>query len=411
MAAQKAPRWRQAELRTLDDVYPREGVRGAGAALPGRTWLAIFNKASERGLRSPLLFDAPRAKLTGPALEEAIRLREVEHWSFARIGAALGLSEGGAQNAVTSALCLRNGFTPAQRDAGGRLTPEGMDRLRWMLRKGMKAVDIQSRLAVSASTVSHVRRVYNAELKARGKALLPPPNGGALYSGAKLAPAMRKEVERLYLAGLGSLKISERTGASKTSIGRIRNRLIKRLARQGKTLPGCTKQGSRNSAAAESALFIPAAALTEFRRLLVEEGMSARRAGLRAGIGSKRAHELRNDIVAELTAEGGTLDTQRLGRGHDSKVAIAEDSLFPTGRMAIMRYRLHAAEHGYPAAIEALRVARARAQREAAEAARRPKTFEEQLAAVRAGARLVNVPIFRRADPTMTLGGVAPEAI
>lgn len=36
-----------------------------------------------------------------------------------------------------------------------------------------------------------------------------------------------------------------------------------------------------------------------------------------------------------------------------------------------------------------------------------PRTFEEQLAAVRAGARLIEVAPLRRAAPDMTLGGVA----
>jgi hypothetical protein len=36
----------------------------------------------------------------------------------------------------------------------------------------------------------------------------------------------------------------------------------------------------------------------------------------------------------------------------------------------------------------------------------RPRTFEEQLAAVRAGAHLVEVRPLRRPDPDMTLGGV-----
>lgn len=46
-----------------------------------------------------------------------------------------------------------------------------------------------------------------------------------------------------------------------------------------------------------------------------------------------------------------------------------------------------------------------------ASTAKAPLTFEEQLARVAAGATLVPTFKYRRPDPEMTLGGVAPEAI
>lgn len=45
-----------------------------------------------------------------------------------------------------------------------------------------------------------------------------------------------------------------------------------------------------------------------------------------------------------------------------------------------------------------------------AQPARQPMSFDEQLARVAAGAKLVPTFKYRRPDPEMTLGGVAPEA-
>ena len=57
------------------------------------------------------------------------------------------------------------------------------------------------------------------------------------------------------MQGLGSKKITERTGVSNTQVGRIRNRLIKRLGRKGECLPGCDRDG-RRTVQKESARFI-----------------------------------------------------------------------------------------------------------------------------------------------------------
>ena len=154
---------------------------------------------------------APKSRLQGEALDEAVRLREVENWSFSAIGKHFGVCEASASNAVTTALCVRRGYRPAERDQHGRLTVEGIERLRYALKKGLKGIDIQLRLGVSAACVSEQRRRYNRELLARGKALLPPPGGGQAYSGARLSPAKRKQVEQLFLQGLGTQKIAERT--------------------------------------------------------------------------------------------------------------------------------------------------------------------------------------------------------
>ena len=407
MPRAKSPAWTGAEIAILDHVFPREGLNGASDALPDRSWTAINCMASKRGLKSPVVGKAPEPKLQGERLEEAIRLREAEGWSFARIGATLGVCEASVTNAVLIALCPRKGFTPAQRDENGRLLPEGLERLRLMLRKGLKGVEIQLRLGVSAGCVAEQRRRYRADLKKRGKQALPPPGGGQAYSGVKLSREAKRAVEALLLEGYGAKKVTDRTGVSNTSIGRIRNRLIKRLAKAGKTLPGCDLKGRRTTQK-ESANRIPPAAIAEFRRLLVEERMSARRAGLHAGLGGSAAHHERRRMLDEGIV---LASTRRLGRGPDSRRQTEADRLFPTGKIAIIRYRNFAAEHGYPAAVEMLRQQRAEKRQAEREAARRPRTFEEQLARVAAGAKLVSKPDLRRAAPDMTLGGIATGAL
>ncbi len=67
-----------------------------------------------------------------------------------------------------------------------------------------------------------------------------------------------------------------------------------------------------------------------------------------------------------------------------------------------------AVEHGVDQAVILLKAEMAATR--AAERAR-PRSFEEQLAAVRAGAGLVDKIALRRPDPTMTLGGIASAAL
>jgi hypothetical protein len=412
MPARKAPAWTAQETAVLVDVYPREGINGATGALPERSWHAIEQRAHKLGLRSPIVSDAPSTALEGDRLEEAIRLREEQGWSFARIGAHLGVCEASACNAVLIALCPRKGFTPAQRDKHGRLLPEGMDRLRYMLRKGLKGVDIQLRLGLSASRIALERRRYSAELKANRKMPLPPPGGGEAYSGVKLTREKKREAEQLLLEGFGAKKVSERTGVSHTSIGRIRNRLIKRLGRRGETLPGCDRAGQRRSAAKESTAHIPVEQVTRLRSLLLERVPVARAAKL-AGIGSKSAYRLRDELAAELATRGAQLLPPIRAGAHERPASRAANWL-PSGQLH--RFRKLTIERGLAEAeqiiraeIETTRIAEETARR--AEQAR-PKTFEEQLARVARGeVRLVrNVPL-RRPDPSMTLGGIATGSL
>ena len=377
MPARKAPRWTTAELAIVRDSWDGEGVRAARLLLPRRSVWAINVKASKLGLRrDPARSNAhaPTPKLCGDQLEQAIHLREVESWSFARIGARFGVSEASANNAVLIALCARKGFTPAQRDDHGRLTPEGRERLRYALKKGLKGCAIQLRLGVSAGCVAEQRRRYNRELKAAGKALLPPPGGGVAYSGVKLSPADKRTVEALFMQGLGTTKVSERCGVSHTSCVRIRNRLIKRLRRQGESLPGCDAHGVRH-VQRESSRFITDEQKRELRALLLDR-VPVRRAALLLAIGASTAYQFRD----ELAARGEALPLPiRPGR---VKAIQADPYWPPHGAKAIYAFRELLRELPF---TEAKAQWCADRQRERRAEASRPRTFEEQLALVGAG--------------------------
>lgn len=413
MPRAKSPAWTSEERAVLIELYPALGLNSVADALPDRSWQAIYVMANKLGLRTVCTANAPEPKLQGERLEEAIRLREVEGWSFARIGAHMGVAEASACNAVLIALCPRKGFRPAERDATGRLTPEGLERLRYALRKGMKGVDIQLRLGVSASCVAEQRRRYQADLKARDKAPLPPPGAGAAYSGVKVPLAKRREVEALLLEGFGTKRVTAQTGVSNTTVGRIRNRLVKRLARKGECLPGCDLAGRRIGAAKASTNYILPESIAALReRILAREPVA--RAARALGIGSCSAYRIRDQLAAELATRGECLPApKRLGRSAEARRLAREASWLPTGMLR--RFRHLSAEIGQSAAkaqilgeIEAEKIAAVAALQ--AEAAR-PKSFEEPLERVRNGARLITVAPLRRPAPMMTLGGIATGAL
>lgn len=401
MRVRKSPPWSRQELAILHDVYAREGINGAVDALPDRSWTAICVMASKLHIRSPIAAQAPAPLLQGDRLEAAIALREVDGWSFARIGAEFGIAESSACNAVLIALCPRKGFTPAPRDANGCLLPEGIERLRLMLRKGLKGVDIQLRLGVSGSCVAEQRRRYRADLKSRGKAALPPPGAGEAYSGVRVPLAQRRAVEALLMEGYGAKKIAERTGVSHTSIGRIRTRMIRRLKRKGACLPGCDIDGRRHQQK-DSAHFVPAAAVAAFRnRLLKREPV--RRAANAEGISASTGYKLRDAFAAELAARGETLPSPILpGRTRAGRY----DGWLPAAMRS--RHRQLVRETGAEAA-KATILTEIAALKKAERA--RPRTFEEQLEMVRNGARLVPRFTHRRPDPSGTLGGIATGMI
>lgn len=378
MPAHRTLRWTAAELAILQAQYPERGIDVA-AQLPGRSWHSIHVKAHKLGLKCRKVGDAPRPKLAGAELEEAIRLRESEGWSFARIGAQFGVAEASANNAVLIALCSRRGFTPAERDRHGHLTEQGRERVRYALKKGLKGVDIQLRLGVSASCVAEQRRRYNRDLLERGKAALPPPGAGEAYSGVKLSKSQKTEVERLFLEGLGTAKVAERSGVSKTSCTRILNRLIKRLKRKGETLPGCDTQGVRHVQAV-STRFITDAQKLALRAMLLEQ-MPVSRAATIAAIGASSAYRIRDELAAELAAHGDSLPAPKLP-GRVRTEAFAEKHWPPNGPAELYAFREMLQELAFDDAKAAWRQ---RKRDEARTEAERPKSFEEQLALVAAG--------------------------
>ena len=405
----KAPAWTSEEVAVIREFYPGGGIAAVADMLPDRSWHAIQVMAHKLGVKSGLVTDATAAVLSGDRLERAIALREEHGWGFPRIGREFGVSEAAACNAILIALCPRKGFTPAQRDDKGRLTAEGLARLREALRKGMKGVDIQLHLGLSAGRVAEERRRYTRHLKEQRKVALPPPGKGAQYSGVKLSREAKREVEALFLQGLGTKKVAERSGVSHTSAGRIRNRLIKRLRRTGQTLPGCDRKGKRTGAAHESRHYITAETVIEVRRLILDR-TPVRRAAAIAGVGTSSAYKIRDALRAELEAKGEQLPAPILP-GKNAAAARAAKWL-PDGMMSRFRDLSHT--HG---AAEAKRIIQdeVRAAREA-EARRRAErrgrlTLEEQLAAVRNGAGLVRTFTPSKVLPDATLGGIATGMI
>lgn len=411
--ATRAPSWTSEEIAILIDVYPREGINGAADALPERSWGAIQNMAHKLGVRSALVdVPAPAAKLDGDDLEEAIVLRERDGWSFDAIGKRFGVCEIAAQNAVLIALCPRKGYRPAERDDNGRLLPEGLERLREMLRQGRKAVDISLRLGLSAARIAKERRDYNADLKARGKRPLPPPGGGERYSGAKVPKDVYVQVDALLMAGHGAPRIATMTGVSKTHVQRRRRKLITRLARKGECLPGCDASGKR--IAYKDSLASVSDAQKAIVRAELMKGTPVARAAKIAVIGSSFAYALRDELKVELERQGKALPPiKRLGRVKAEAVDRQLDWL-PKGKKNLILYRRFLAECGNDP-VEAKRRTVAELMPRTIAVPRppaRPMTFEEKLAAIEAGQLRViaNVPL-RRPDYAGTLGGVATGAL
>jgi hypothetical protein len=393
MPARRNPRWTPSEIAALREVYPGGGLKGALERLPHRSWHSIHVKAQKLGIRcdmTKLCGGERRCKCAGADLETALRLR-AEGWSFAKIGANLGFAESTISNAVLIHDCVAKGYKPAERYPNGRLTPAARERLRWMLKKGLKGVEIQLRLGVSAAAVHNERVRYNAELKANGKALLPPPGCGERYSGARIDASSRKQAERLFLDGYGTRKVSEMTGVSKTVCTRIRNRLIRRLGRKGECLPGCDANGKRRKMR-DHARHAPDELKAKLRGLILER-VPVRRAAAICGIGSCTAYKIRDAMKAEL----GDLPPPRLpGRLGPISREMMNRQAIPAGQLWHFRalVKLHGDE-------EARRILRA----EMAET-KRNRTFEQMVEAVAGSASIGAAFHPRAAGPDYTLGGV-----
>lgn len=397
MTAHRNPRWRRAEIALLHESYPIGGVGAAHVALPDRSIHSIHVKAHRLGLKSAHVTHAPKPALSGDDLEQAIILREQQNWSFARIGAKFGVGEMAASNAILIALCPRKGYRPAERDCTGRLTEHGVERIRFALRKGLKACDIQFRLGVSASCVADQRRKYNADLKARGKAALPPPGGGEKYSGVKVPREARQQVEAMFLEGLGAAKISARTGVSKTTCTRIRGRLVRRLRRNGEALPGCDQRGVRH-VQKESSRFIPPELGSALRQLIME-GVPVARAARMLAIGTCSAYRIRDELKAELAAKALQIPSPvRPGRVRAG--AFAQQHWPPVGARQIYAFRELLRDMSFDQAKAEWR----RRQREIQlERAKLPASFEERLLLVRQGKMGIVRAIERRhLEPAFT---------
>jgi transposase len=410
----KAPEWTEDEIEVLRTVYVDQGLVAAMKLLPGRNDGSIHQKAHKLGLKTT----AQRFPLGSfmEIAEEAWHLRHEEKLSYASIGAELGVCEANATNAVLYAGCKRAGHRPIERSPGGKLLPEGRERLRLMFRKGWTHRKIQEWTGAPASMCSRERRRYAKELKAKGLAPLPAIGGGERYSGAKIAPAVKREVERLYLEGFGTAKITKMTGVSNTHCLRTRDRLIKRLKRQGKCLPGCDENGVRR-VMREHSRRIPESSIAKFKKY-IRDGETVARAARLAVIGRSSADK----IVHQMIADGFVLRTKPW-RGRDRQAKQLQSTQdIPGGRWGIDRYRaaIHAGKTHLQAVNEVRRDWEAKIAAERAEFAerhaqqkkdRKPLSFEEQLAAVERGGKLV--PAFRptRPAPDMTLGGVATGAL
>lgn len=400
----------EAELDWLRANYAKLGARRSAAHL-GRSRQAIYVVAHRLGLHTRADLKPRLPSLAGDDLEEAIRLREAGN-SFRTIGERFGICESAASNAVLMALGPRLGHRPAKRDAAGYLVPEEIERMRLMLRKGLKGVDIQLRMGVSAACVAEQRRRYQADLKARDKAPLPPPGNGERYSGARVLKADRKRVEELMMQGYGGPRASTMTGVSKTVCIRIRAALVKRLARKGECLPGCDITG-RRLAQKDGLRQITPEQVAVLRRLLMD-GIPVRRAGSIAGIGHCSAYRLRDQLNEERAA-AGLPPIPRVYVNSTAQRRAARAAEWLKNKQDLYRFRQLIREHGYDDAVAAMNeeiLARDQEERERRAADRnRPLSFEEQLERVRAGAKIsIRQPI-RRADPDYTLGGVATGAL
>ncbi len=383
MATRNPRRWSAAELALIREHYPSGGVAACRPWLPGRSDKAIYLCAFRLGPRRPPArsnAQAPRLRLQGRQLEEALHLREEQGWSYKRIGARFGIGETSASNAILITQCRRQGFTPAERDSKGCLTDRGLERVRYALKKGLKGVDIQLRLGVSAACVAEQRRRYNADLHSRGKAPLPPVGAGQAYSGARLPHHRKVEVETLFLQGLGTQKIHEQTGVSHTSITRIRTRLVRRLKRKGQALPGCDRDGVRH-VQKESARFVPQECIAVFRQLLLDR-VPVRRAAQLSVIGGSSAYRLRDAFVAELAEQGETLPSPILPGRVRNTHQPRDPHWPPVGTEQIYRFRELLNGRTFE---EARAEWRGRSHDIRQAEAKRPRNFEEQLERVARG--------------------------
>lgn len=394
-------RWSPEEIEVLRTTYARAGLAAAMKELPGRHRQAIYVKANKLGIGSthrPVRLGCYRQ-----LADQALALRK-QGLSYSAIGRELGLCEATATNAVLHAECIAAGHRPIECDANGKITAEGIERIRLMLRKGLKHRDIQTWCGVAAATITRERRRYEAYLKANGKAPLPPPGGGERYSGVAITKEQRQQVEQLYLEGYGAAKVSARTGVSRTHCLRIRDKLIARLKRKGESLPGCDGDGRRRQMK-DHGRSIPKANLDRLRELLLE-GEPVARAARTAVVGGSTAYRVYHELRAELAARGEELPRKPWRGRHRQAIARLTSSKLPGKRWGIDRYRMLVNGEGrtHEQAVAQVR----------AEWSEKLKAlpFEERIRLQLDNGATVSAAMRNRVqDPERTLGGIATAAI
>jgi transposase-like protein len=407
----RRPAYSAREDTTLCKLFPTQGALACAAKLRRRSPGSIKQRAAILGLKPPpgQGHQGLKRRLSDEQAELGLAMHE-GGTSFAKIGAHFGVCEATATNAVRRAECLRGGGTPAKRDSSGAILARDIARLRAMLREGRKGCDIARTLGISANSVSYHRRRYADELKATGSQIVLPVAGqGEVYSGRKLSRKRHLEIADLLMSGLGAARVSQATGASKSQIGRIRRRLVARLGSKGQCLAGCAADGKR-LVTLRSARFITPELVAIFRQHLLTRA-PVRRAALLTAIGGSTAYRLRDEFRAELHAQGQSLPNPILP-GRRSRWYQDDAAWLPSGAIYQFRSFLESADfetakqqfldaHSPP--VPALLPAAAEPQ-----LSRPPQTsFEKQLAAIRNGAKLIEVRPFGRCVAPITYGGVS----
>lgn len=405
--------WTRREDQILIDHFQRSGGRFCAEQLKGRTFDAVCQRAVKLGVNNNVAAGL-RKSIDGDNLARALEMRKAGK-SYRAIGEEFGCCESAAANALLAAQCIDAGFVPAKRDGTGGLIAKDVARLRKMLRAGMKGCDIQLQMAISASAICNHRRKYNKELKALGKRPLPPAGAGLAYSGRKLKPAQKAEVRKLLMEGFGVYKIEQRTGVSKSQALRIRARLVKTLRRKGQYLPGCDLSGKR-LVTKESVKDIPPVLIDEMRRrILAREPIS--RAAHEIGLGTCAGYRIRDQLKAEYQARGMTLPVPvRLGSSKLARELSANAKWLPKDR--IYEYRALLLDHDiaeakrimlerFRAEDDARRIELGEPKKPITAPAPKRMTFEEQMAAIANGAKLVPAWKPVKPDPQTGLGGIA----
>jgi len=404
------PAYSPREDAIIKKLFPQGGAAACLEQIRRRDAASVKRRAAILGLKAPIDQRHQGLKRTLSATQEAeaLAMRD-EGKGFAVIGKHFGVCESTATNAVAHAKCIRNGGTPARRDGSGAIIAQDIARLRKMLEDGQKGCTIILALGISANTVSYHRRRYNAELENKGLPPLPPAGHGQNYSGRKIDPATIRQIEALLISGLGAKRVSDETGVSKSHVGRFRRALIKKLARGGEALTGCSPSG-RRLVTLKSIREIKPEQIARLRVHLLNR-IPVSRAAKRTGIGASKAYQLRNEFRKELADQGKELPRPKLpGRSRAPRKT-------PTNiihKRDIYRFRKLLETKHFDAAKRELLTQPVQTQSQPANSAARPVltdsrklSHDEQLQRIRNGAKLIEVKKLRQPEPQYTLGGVS----